>query len=167
MSRIMRILVPSDFSPTSELALQFALDIAPPGASIHVLHVVDDVGLLAAYPDGMYVELPAIQAELIAEAERQLATLVNKIAAPHTVVTIEAVVGRPVRQIVDVAKTRKSDLIVMGTHGRGALAHLMLGSVAERVVRTAHCPVLTVRDNSRAADSLAEEVVAHRQAAHQ
>ena len=166
MSRPMRILVPADFSPTSELALQYALDIAPVGASIHVLHVVDEAGLLHAYPDGMYVELPGARDELIAAAEGQLAALVGKIVPPTTAVTTEAVVGRPVTQIAETAKTRAVDLIVMGTHGRGAIAHLMLGSVAERVVRTAQCPVLTVRDNSRAADVLAEEVVSHRLTAH-
>ena len=76
----------------------------------------------------------------------------------------EVFVGRPVAAIVEAAKMRKADLIVMGTHGRGALAHLVLGSVAERVLRTAQCPVLTVRDNSRAADAIADELVAHRQA---
>jgi nucleotide-binding universal stress UspA family protein len=166
MSRPMRILVPADFSPTSELALQYALDIAPAGAWIHVLHVIDEAGLLAAYPDGMYVELPAARDELIAAAEGQLAALVRKVVPPNIVVTTEAVVGRPVTQIAETAKTRAADLIVMGTHGRGALAHLMMGSVTERVVRTAQCPVLTVRDNSRAADVLAEEVVSHRLAAH-
>ena len=56
MSRIKRILVPTDFSPTAEIALQYAIDLAPAGASIHVIHVVDDTGLLASYPDGMYVD---------------------------------------------------------------------------------------------------------------
>lgn len=166
MSRIKRLLVPTDFSPSSEIALQYAIDLAPPGASVHVLHVVDDAGLLAAYPDGMYVDLLALRADLIAQAELQLAAFVKKIVAPRTVVTTEAVAGRPSLWIADAAKTRNADLIVMGTHGRGGLAHLMLGSVAERVVRTAQCPVLTVRDNSRAADALAEELVANRQAAH-
>ena len=166
MARITRLLVPTDFSPTSEIALQYAIDIAPAGASLHVLHVVDEAGQLAAYPEGMYVDLPALQADLVAEAELQLAALMTRVAPNDLNVTTEAVIGRPVTRIVGVAKSRNADLIVMGTHGRGALAHLMLGSVAERVVRSAQCPVLTVRDNSRAADALAEELVANRRAAH-
>jgi universal stress protein A len=80
-------------------------------------------------------------------------------------VTTDVVVGRPSAAIVQDAKTRQADLIVMATHGRGGFAHFVLGSVAERVLRTAPCPVLTVRDDSRAADALAEEIVATRQAA--
>ena len=166
MSRIKRLLVPTDFSPTAELALQYAIDLAPPGASIHVLHVVDDAGLLASYPEGQFVDFVKLRAALIADAEWQVADAIRRIPAPHAVVTTEIVMGRPVTQIVDTAKTRHVDLIVMGTHGRGAIAHLLLGSVAERVLRGAHCPVLAIRDDSRAADALAEEVVAQRQAAH-
>jgi universal stress protein A len=166
MSRIKRVLVPTDFSPTSELATQYAIDIAPPGASIHVLHVVDDAGLLASYPEGQFVDFVKLRAELMADAERNLEEAMTRFAAPQAVVTTEVVMGRPVAQIVATAKTRHADLIVMGTHGRGAIAHLVLGSVAERVLRAAHCPVLAVRDDSRAADTLAEELLAHRLAAH-
>ena len=164
MSRIKRLLVPTDFSPTAEIALQYAIDLAPVGASIHVIHVVDDTGLLAAYPEGMYVDFAAVRADLVAEARRRLDAEVRKLAADQATVTTEVFVGRPVAAIGEAAKARKADLIVMGTHGRGAFAHLMLGSVAERVLRTAPCPVLAVRDNSRTADAIAEEVVAHRQA---
>jgi nucleotide-binding universal stress UspA family protein len=166
MSRIKRILVPTDFSPTAELALQYAIDIAPPGASIHVVHVVDDTGFVAAYPDGFAAEIPGLREQAVKEAQHLLAALVGKLAAPNTVLTTEVLTGRPVTTIIETARARKADLIVMGTHGRGALAHFMLGSVAERVLRTAQCPVLTIRDNSQAADVVAEEVVSNRQAAH-
>lgn len=167
MARIKRLLVPTDFSPSSELALQYAIDIAPPGASVHVLHVVDDTaGLLAAAPEAQFIDFAKLRGDLIEEGERQLADVIRRFAAPNAVVTTEVVSGRPVTQIVATAKIRHADLIVMGTHGRGAIAHLLLGSVAERVLRSAHCPVLTVRDDSRVADALAEEVVAHRQAVH-
>ena len=164
MSRIKRILVPTDFSPTAEIALQYAIDLAPAGASIHVIHVVDDTGLLASYPDGMYVDTAALRADLVTEAQTRLFDAVRKMPSEYGTVSTEVFVGRPVAAIVEAAKMRKADLIVMGTHGRGALAHLVLGSVAERVLRTAQCPVLTVRDNSRAADAIADELVAHRQA---
>lgn len=164
MSGITRLLVPTDFSPTSDLALQYAIDIAPPGASIHLMHVVDDTHLATVSPDGFYMELPGLRALLIDDAQKRLADAVPKPATAHVTVTTEVVVGRPSAAIVQDAKTRQTDLIVMGTHGRGGFAHLVLGSVAERVLRTAPCPVLTVRDGSRAADVLAEEVVAHRQA---
>ena len=71
--------------------------------------------------------------------------------------TIEVAVGRPARVIIETATNRGTDLIVMGTHGRSGVAHLVLGSVAERVVRTAPCAVLTVRDTSRIADAIATE----------
>jgi universal stress protein A len=166
MSRIKRLLVPIDFSPTSELALQYAIDIAPPGASIHVIHVVDETGLLTSYPDGFYTEIPGLRAQLVKGAEGQLDDVIKKLSAPRTMLTTEVVVGRPAVMIVEIAKARKADVIVMGTHGRSGFAHLMLGSVAERVVRIAQCPVLAIRDSSRAADALAEEVVANRQSAH-
>ena len=69
------------------------------------------------------------------------------------------IVGHPARAIVKTATSQGIDVIVMGTHGRGGFAHLLLGSVAERVVRTSPCAVLTVRDGSPLADVLAAESV--------
>jgi universal stress protein A len=164
MSRIQRILVPTDFSPTSDIALQYAIDIAPAGAALHLLHVIDETSLMAAYPDGLYLELPGLRARLIEEGARRLADAATQFAAAQATLTTEVVVGRPAVSIAEAAKTREADLIVMGTHGRGGFAHLMLGSVAERVLRAAPCPVLTVRDHSRTADEIAEELVATRRA---
>ena len=159
MSRFKRLLVPTDFSPTAGIALQYAVDIAPAGASIHVIHVVDETGLLAAYPEGMFLDPAVLRADLVESAQRQLADAIGKVSSATATVTLEVLVGRPVSAVVvEAAKARKSDLIVMGTHGRNAFARLMLGSVAERVLRTAPCPVVTVRDNSRTADAIADEM---------
>jgi nucleotide-binding universal stress UspA family protein len=165
MSRIKRLLVPTDFSPTAELALQYAIDIAPPGASIHVIHVIEDTAFVTAFPDGFTAEIAGLREQAVKDAKRTLAGIVGQFQASNTVLTTEVLTGRPVAGIVETAKARNADLIVMGTHGRGGFAHFMLGSVAERVLRTAQCPVLTIRDNSRVADALAEEVFANRQAA--
>jgi nucleotide-binding universal stress UspA family protein len=86
-------------------------------------------------------------------------------AATNVTITTQVLVGQAVPLITRTAAERGVDLVVMGTHGRGGVAHLMLGSVAERVVRTAPCPVLTVRNTSRAADIIAAEAVCSRQAA--
>ena len=165
MSPIKRLLVPTDFSPTSDIAFNYALDMAArAGASIHLLHVIDDASFATVYPDGVYVELPGLQEKLIGEAHARLDAVAAVCAAAGVPATTQVVVGRPSASITEEANTRGSDLIVMGTHGRGGFAHLMLGSVAERVLRTAQCPVLTVRDSSRAADIIAAEAVSRRQA---
>lgn len=164
MSGIHSILVPTDFSPASDIALQYAIDMAQRlGARIHLLHVVDDASFAMAYPDGVFVpDVPELRARLVQEATDQLQKPVTRLAATGVMTTSEVLVGTPARAIVQGATARGSDLIVMGTHGRGAFAHFVLGSVAERVVRTAHCPVLTVRDTSRIADLIAaERVSAH------
>ena len=156
MSTIKRMLVPTDFSPPSDLAFAYALDIAPRmGAAIRLLHVIDDASVATAYPDGFYVELPGVRAQLIQEARGQLETLKAKCEAAGVSAVIDVAVGRPSRAIADTATNCGTDLIVMGTHGRSGVAHLVLGSVAERLVRTAPCPVLTVRDTARVSDALA------------
>ena len=166
MARFKRFLVPTDFSPTSEIAFNYALDLAErEGASIHLLHAIEDATFAAAYPDGLYVELPGLREQLIAEGRRRLEEAVRKCAASDVAATTQVVVGPPASSITAEANERGSDLIVMGTHGRSGFAHLVLGSVAERVLRTAQCPVLTVRDSSRAADTIAADAVARRQAA--
>lgn len=151
-----RMLVPIDFSATSDLAFAYALDMAARERSaMHLLHVVDETGFAAAYPDGFYVSLPEARDGLIAEANERLRALASQCETRGVTVTTEVCTGRPARVIAEVAGDRGTDLIVMGTHGRSGFAHLVLGSVAERVVRTAPCAVLTVRDTARIADVMA------------
>lgn len=165
MSEIKRMLVPTDFSPTSDIAFHYALDMAArQHAMVHLLHVIDDASFATAYPDGFYVELPGLRKQLIDEATHRLEDMAARCAAVGVSATLEVAVGRPARVVTDVARERGTDLIVMGTHGRSGFAHLVLGSVAERVVRVAPCAVLTVRDTSRTADMVAAEAVARRQA---
>jgi nucleotide-binding universal stress UspA family protein len=166
MSRIKRLLVPTDFSPASAIAFNYALDMAArEHASIHLLHVLDDATYAAAYPDGLYVELPGLRERLTEEARARLDDAAKACEAAGVIATTQVLVGRPAACVTQEANTRGSDLIVMGTHGRSGIAHLMLGSVAERVLRTAQCPVLTVRDTSRAADIIAADAVTRRQTA--
>jgi len=165
MSRVQRILVPTDFSLTSTLAFDRALDMAArEGASIDLVHVLDDV-MLAGYPNGLYVEVPELRAHLVANARERLADAAKSCAAANIPVTAQVLVGPAATSITRAAQELGTDLIVMGTHGRTAFAHLMLGSVAERVLRTAPCPVLTVRDTPRTADAVAAEGASWRQAA--
>lgn len=116
------IMVATDFSPPSDEALEYGRMLAEHfGASLHLVHVSDDPAVAAARLTSMVTPTWAMP------------------------VTTEVVGGAPARVIVQVARDRGVSLIVMGTHGYGPVAHLILGSVAERVVRTAPCPVLTVR----------------------
>ena len=158
MARITRILVPTDFSPPSEIAFNYAIDLARrEGATLHVLHVIDEMSLAAAYPDGLFFDLPGAREELVAAAGKSLADLEAVCATARVPATSRVLVGRPATAIAAEASERGSDLIVMATHGRSGFAHLMLGSIAERVLRTAHCPVLTVRDTARISDAVAAD----------
>jgi universal stress protein A len=146
-----RILVPTDFSGPSEAALACARDVAARfGGSLHLLHVADDP--YSVYGSEVYV--PAVERlreAILEDAVRRMndQLLPSNIHERH--VTTEAMIGSSAEAIVDVAVSQHIDLIVMGTHGRGGMSHLLLGSVAERVVRTAPCPVLTVRESQRKA----------------
>jgi universal stress protein A len=157
MSRtISRILVPTDFSPASEMALDSALAIAERfGASLHLLHVVDDPLVEGAgWGSEVYVaSVPALRETLVNEAASKLAVLLARAEQQRIAARSEVRIGRAAETIRDVARQQASDLIVMGTHGRTGVAHLVMGSVAEKTVRRAPCPVLTVR----AGDPLAAE----------
>lgn len=164
MSQVTRILVPTDFSPASDIAFTYARDLAvDDGAAIHLLHVLDAAGFAAAYPDGLYIEMPTVREESIRQAGAKLDDMAKRCQAAGVMATTEVLVGAPAGAITAEANTRGCDLIVMGTHGRGAFAHFVLGSVAEQVVRTAQCPVVTLRDTSRIGDLMAEEAVSQRQ----
>lgn len=159
MSGIHNILVPTDFSPASDIALQYAIDMAPSvGGRIHLLHVIDEGHVAAAYPDGIYI--PELRERLIKAATESMQKAAARCASAGVQATADVLTGPPAYGIVQTAKSQGTDLIVMGTHGRGAFAHFLLGSVAERVVRMAPCAVLTVRDSSRLADLLAAEQAA-------
>lgn len=146
---IRRILVPVDFSEPSIRALDYAIEFARLfKAEIVVLHVVD-----AVYPVMADVYAPGYAAGLVSqELERagreQLARLAATMEKRHVTVRCLQSMGPAYEMIVAVAKKVKTDMIIMSTQGRTGLSHLLMGSVAERVVRGATCPVLTVRGTS-------------------
>jgi nucleotide-binding universal stress UspA family protein len=143
---IKTLLVPTDFSEPSAAALAYARDLADAlGASIHVLHVIPDPAAQPWAEEAYAGSLPAIRAELQSQAQRGLAEAVPAADRKKYRARLVVAVGVPFTRIIEYATENAIDLIVMGTHGRGALAHAILGSVAERVVRLAPCPVLTVR----------------------
>jgi nucleotide-binding universal stress UspA family protein len=139
------VLVATDFSPTSVHALDYARMLAHRfDAPLHLLHVVEDPVVAAAWSEAYAVDVAGLRARLILEAEGRIKAQAD--ALGDITVTTEVLVGSPARAIVGAAADRGAGLIVMGTHGRSGVTHWLLGSVAERVVRTAPCPVLTVRD---------------------
>ena len=151
MIAISDILVATDFQPASANALRYGRALARKfGARLHVLHVTENNFLALASAYG-YASVPAgVQQEIEAAAVKQtqgLLTDEDRRTLQATATTVTA--ASPAAAIVDHAKSHDIDLLVMGTHGRGALSHLLMGSVAERVVRMAPCPVLTVRDPER------------------
>jgi nucleotide-binding universal stress UspA family protein len=143
LSPITRILVPTDFSADADTALAYALDIASRfQATVHLLHVVDDPLASGVWSTEVSTaEIAGLQATLVRDAEQRLRELVPD----QGTVSTEVRTGHAAAQILEVARERNNDLIVMGTHGRTGLAHLLMGSIAERVVRLAPCPVLTMR----------------------
>jgi nucleotide-binding universal stress UspA family protein len=144
---ITRILVPVDFSAHSDRAVHYAATLArQTGAAVELLHVVEDPFRSAAFTGEIYVPgIIDVQA-LVNDATARVLSIKNS-AFPHgTDVEAVVLVGRPPQTIVDYARSGGSDLIVMGTHGRTGLSHLVMGSVAERVVQLSPCAVLTVRD---------------------
>jgi universal stress protein A len=153
-----RIVVATDFSPASEAALEYARVLAARFAStLRILHVIDDPSASSDFvADGFAPSTEDIQNRLLEQARKRLNGLINFIDLSRYNAHVDAVLGRPAEAIINYASATGTTLIVMGTHGRTGLAHLLMGSVAEQVVRTAPCPVLTVRQVA-----VADEAVAH------
>jgi nucleotide-binding universal stress UspA family protein len=137
------ILVPTDFSDPSARALDMALDIVAPGGRLLLVHVVDDVPLTYGYV-GVASTPAELKARVDAEAKRELEAFGPAEPPAGAAVGRRVLHGTPWMAIVEEARTTGADLIVMGTHGRTGLKHVLIGSVAERVVRKAGCPVLVV-----------------------
>jgi nucleotide-binding universal stress UspA family protein len=140
--RIKKILVSTDFSDSSEHAVDYAAMIAKAfKADIILLHVAE------AIPHNMPDRLVVVKGwpTLQKIAQVRLNEARKRLVAKGFMVKAYLTLGTPYRDIVEKAAKEKADMIVMGTHGRRGVNHLLLGSVAEKVVRLAGCPVVTVR----------------------
>ncbi len=145
MIQLQKILVGVDFSPHSAVAIKYAAALANSfGADVVLCHAVDAGGLISQLPPMGEGYIPPNLTQLQIEQSRAECERLLK-EAGITRGSVLVVAGVPFVELVRTAREQNADLIVVGTHGRGALAHALIGSVAERVVRKAPCPVLTVR----------------------
>jgi universal stress protein A len=144
MSRFRKILVPIDFSDHSSAALDLAIDLAKThGATLHLLHCYPiDPGAISPYG----IVLPeGFDRDVREAAGRELARWADRAGAANVAVEQHLSSMFPAEVIARTADELGADLIVMGTRGLSGLKHVLLGSIAERVLRIAHCPVLTVK----------------------
>lgn len=150
MIALKNILVPTDFSEASDSALRYGKALAQAfGAAIHVVHVVEEPYGQPWAVEAYGFSLASLQEEWIKDAQTRLAASLTDEEKASLKATPTTILGHPVMEVLRYAEDHAIDLIVMGTHGRGPLGHVVLGSVAERVVRKAPCPVLTVRAKER------------------
>jgi nucleotide-binding universal stress UspA family protein len=152
MIAISNVLVATDFSTGADVALEYGRAFARTfGARLHVMHVVEDVTMQLVMIGASGPLAPIeIQRDLEAAARTKLEASVREDDRRELrAVPVVRTGSNAAQAIVSYAGHADIDLIILGTHGRGGVAHLLLGSVAERVVRTAPCPVLTVRDPER------------------
>lgn len=146
MITLKNILVATDFSEPAEVATDYGQDLARAyGATLHVMHVIED--MLAFYAPELGFALPAIEQNIEAAVQRDLAAMHPPGDDSFKTVVVRA--ANVSHAITQYATGNAIDLIIVGTHGRGAVSRMLMGSVAERVVRTAPCPVLTVHAHER------------------
>jgi nucleotide-binding universal stress UspA family protein len=147
MIAVKNILVATDFGEAADSALLYGRELAGRfGATLHVLHIAQNVYITTFGAESYASIMPEMQQDIVSAARKRLnESVLDSDGSGPVTRPVVMTSGSPAFAIVDYARDNGIDLIVMGTHGRGALAHLMMGSVAERVVRLAPCPVLTVR----------------------
>jgi nucleotide-binding universal stress UspA family protein len=144
-----RILHPSDFSTASQPAFKQAIELAKRDrATLQLLHVTTPVVPLPAEGYVSPTTYNELAAAATAWARKRMDELLKRARAAGVKATSIIVHGAPADRIVRVARAKRADLIVMGTHGRTGLSRVVLGSVASRVISTSPCPVLTVRGKS-------------------
>ncbi|GAN32826.1 MAG: universal stress protein [Candidatus Brocadia sp. AMX2] len=144
MINIKNILCPIDYSVYSEMALKYAIEFAEKYlAKLYLIHVLD-IRIYDINDPDLY-NVTIVDAEMINKLRERLLKCVNEDTKGR--ISVEAVIiqGIPFAEIIKASKEYKIDLIVIGTHGRTGLSHAIMGSVAEKVVRKAPCPVLTIR----------------------
>lgn len=145
MKAFTRILTAIDFSENSEYAFDYALSLASHyNAELTIIHVINEpVDLRGFYVP--HISFEQLEQEIEAGAAKMMDEFCRTRLGSFSRFTTEIVGGIPHEEIVSAATRLAASLIVLGTHGRTGLDHLLFGSTAERVVRSAHCPVLTVR----------------------
>jgi nucleotide-binding universal stress UspA family protein len=146
-----KILAPVDFSKFSIDALRAALDISEiRGAEVTALHVTEEPSKPDTYGHStvLHTNWQMIRERVFEESRAELETLTSEAGASQDV-KLETIMGDPTNEILRIAKDGNFDLIVMSTHGRTGLNRLLMGSVAERVIRHAPCPVFVIRGNGK------------------
>jgi nucleotide-binding universal stress UspA family protein len=140
-----KILLATDFSDYSEVACEYALSLAKTyNSSLLVLHVINEpVDLRGFYVP--HISFEELEKEIVAGAAQMVEAFCRDNLKDFESVETEVVTGVPYEEIIRTATEKESSLIVIGTHGRTGLDHLIFGSTAERVVRSAPCPVMTIR----------------------
>jgi universal stress protein A len=159
--KVNNILVPSDFSAGSQEAVRYAFDLASRlGAALHILHVLDNPFALGAFME-MYAPPPAGYLDDIErQAEERLQKSLTEKQKARVRTTLSTRLGNPASEILDRLDEEPTiDLVVMATHGRGGVARLLLGSVTEKIVRSAPCPVLTLREHPHKAEKAADSAL--------
>jgi len=140
MKKIKQIVVPVDFAFHTDKLVEYAAYLAEElSAVIHFIHVVE------FYPGNSMTALPYVlqhEQDILREVRRKMSDLLENNSEKCRECTGEVVIGDPVDKIIEFARTLESDMIIMNTHGSKGLEKIMLGSVAERVLKRAHCPVL-------------------------
>lgn len=145
-SLISRILVPTDFSDCAAAGLDYAMTLAKPfNASLILVHAIEETPYTAA--QGF---------TFIQQRERLLSDLSKRLAKEKIPAEAHLVHGTPFREIINLAKRERADLIVIGTHGRTGFDHLITGSVAEKVLRLAPCPVISLCSRYNASGEIAQ-----------
>lgn len=145
MSAFRTILVATDFSESSQEAFDVALGIAhDTGAHVHALYVVPDPLNLPWVVEGAGMDFIELRRTWMADARRELTQLLTARAVDPAKVKATVALGTPAVEILRHAARWKADLIVVGSHGRGTMGRLLLGSVAQKVLHEAGCPVMVV-----------------------
>ena len=148
MIQLNKILVPTDFSEFSGHALRYGCEFAKRfNAKLYLLNVVEDLYPIVPEPGMSSVLAPNYLVDLSDSANREIEKLPTEEMGTGLAIERAVLTGTPFLEIIRYAREQDCDLIVIGTHGRSGLVHALMGSVSEKVVRKAPCPVLAVRPN--------------------
>ena len=143
---IKKILVPIDFSDYSKNSLKYAVNFADQfNSEITLIYVVEPVIYPPDFSMGQ-IAIPSVNAEWDLKAKEELEKLAKQEIPESVKVSVKIKTGKPFLEIIDTAAEENVDLIIIATHGHSGVEHILFGSTAEKVVRKAPCPVLTLRE---------------------